>query len=168
VYDLHGEVSGNTFEENVSKFRGGGASIQRIYEKGVCSGNTFTGNAVDSASLYGQGGGLFIGTLEGTCDANDITQNDVTTLASNGKGGGVHISTLAATGSFSGNKITGNTAENNGGGCHVVTRIGSAPYPWKVSVENSISGNGLTDPMEAGSWIDLFTPWTEDRLREYE
>ncbi len=168
VYDLHGEVSGNTFEENVSRFRGGGASLQRIYEVGVCSGNAFTGNAVDSASLYGQGGGLFIGTLEGTCDDNVITQNDVTTLASNGKGGGVHIGTLAATGSFSGNTITGNTAENNGGGCHVVTRIGSAPYPWKVSVENSISGNGLTDPMEAGSWIDLFTPWTEDRLREYE
>jgi len=162
INNLYGTVSGNSFTENLSASKGGGALIGWIGEYGVFTLNVFTKNEVVSNTKFGFGGAVCLGTVEGVYSDNVMTENSVSTTGAGkqGKGGGVFVSTLGPTGSFTGNQITGNQAPLDGGGCY----IGGGPEPtYTISGSNSFSGNSLTDPLDT-SYKNLYTPWADDRL----
>ncbi|MDD3997599.1 MAG: right-handed parallel beta-helix repeat-containing protein, partial [Sphaerochaetaceae bacterium] len=141
---LYGAVSGNTFTSNTAAERGGGASIGQIKESGTCNGNTFESNEIVSSTIWGSGGGLYVGTVDGQCNTNEATGNSISTIeSSQGRGGGIFISGIQSTGSFSDNQITTNSTDYLAGGVCLVNLYSGATF-----TGNTISGN--TAALNAG------------------
>ena len=191
VQTVKGLVQDNMFSANTisatSSEDGAGLQVEYLEASGSIQKNTFMGNNILHSSS--DGGGLYIFNLKGSATDNHITNN--TNAGQFGYGGGIYIAKLFSGGIFRGNTITGNVSASIGGGLYIHALgeslggntvsgnqakttgggvyinapavTGFVPSP-KVKDSNTISGNTLTNPFNAMSKIDLYTPWSDDVL----